>query len=129
MEAYELRADTSQLLKNHCPHNKANISREEHQAIIRLRDDHPRVVLTVDKGMAIVVLGKEDYMDKALSLLSDTSTYKTIHKDPTTMLRNTLITKLMDIKQQGGLSDITCRKVYQTYAVPLSSMAFPKSIK
>ena len=72
----------------------------------------------------MVVMDKQDYTDKALSLLIDTRTYKPIHKDPTTRLRNSLITKLKDTKQQGGLSDITYRKVYPTCVVPTSSMAF-----
>ena len=78
---------------------------------VELREDHTRIVLTADKGVAMVVMDKQDYIDKALSLLSDTNTYKTIHKDPTTRLRNSLITKHKDIKQQGGLSDNTYRKV------------------
>ena len=56
------------------------------------------MVLTGHKGVAMVVMDKQDYMDKALTLLSDTSTYKTIHKDPTTQLRNSLNTKLRDTK-------------------------------
>ena len=93
-EADELMADTSHLLKNYCTQNKTNISREENQAIKELRDDHTRVVFTADKDVAMVVMDKQDYMDKAVSLLSDTITYKIIHKDPTTRLRNSLITNL-----------------------------------
>ena len=42
------------------------------------------MVFTVDKGVAMVVMDKQDYTDKALSLLADTSTYWIINKDPTT---------------------------------------------
>ena len=55
MEIDELRADTSHLLKNHCPNNKSNISKEEYKVIKELREDKTRVVLTADKGMAMVV--------------------------------------------------------------------------
>ena len=41
------------------------------------------MVLTAYKGVAMVVMDREDYMDKAQSLLADTTTYKTITKDPT----------------------------------------------
>ena len=81
-EADELRADTSHLLKNHCPLNKTNISREEHQDIKELRDDHTRVVLTVDKCMSMVVMDKQEYTDKALSLLSDTRPTKPFIRTP-----------------------------------------------
>ena len=79
--------------------------------------------------MAMVVMDIQDYRDKALTLLTDTSTYKTISKYPTTRLRNRLICTLKDIKQQGGLSDTTYRKLYPTSAVPPGFMAFPKSTK
>ena len=35
------------------------------------------VVLTVDKGVAMVIMDKKDYMDKALCLLGDSSTCRT----------------------------------------------------
>ena len=69
MEAYEFSVDTSCLLKNHYPHNKSDISKEEYKAIKDLREDHTRVVLTADKGVAMVVMDKQDYTDKALTLL------------------------------------------------------------
>ena len=62
-------------------------------------------------------MDREDYTDKALSLLADTNTYKTISKDPTTKLKNKLSQTLRDIKNQGGLSDHSYRKVYLTSAV------------
>ena len=118
MEADEVRTDTSWPLKNYCAHIKSNITKEEHHAIKQLREDQTKVVLTVDKAVAMVVVEKQDYMDKALALLNGTSTHKTLHKDPTTRLRNSLITKVKGIKQQGGLSDNNYKKLYPTSAVP-----------
>ena len=112
MEADELRADTSHLLKNHCPQNKINISKEEYKAIKKLREDQTRVVLTAEKEVAT---DKQDYTDKALTLLTDTNT---ISKDPTSRFRNRLISTLKDIEQQDRLSDTTYRKLYPTSAVP-----------
>ena len=77
----------------------------------------------------MLVMDKQDYMDKALNLLSDTNTYRTINKDPTTKLRNQLINYLKAIKQTGGLSDLTYKNVYPTSTVPPSFMGSPKSIK
>ena len=111
MEADELRADTSCLLKNHCPCNKFNISKDEHRDIEELREDQSRVILAADKGVAMVVMEKQDYTDKALILLCDTSTYNNINEDPTMRLRNSLITKLKDIKQKGGLEGKSTQSV------------------
>ena len=83
------------------------------------------MVLTANKGVAMVVMEKQDYKDRALSLLSDTNTYRDINKDPTTMLRNQLINTLKDIKQTGGGNDSIYKKVYLTTTVPPSFMASP----
>ena len=77
----------------------------------------------------MLVMDKKDYTDKALTLLTDANIHKTINKDPTSRLRNRLISTLKNIKQQGGLSDSTYRKPYPTSAVHQSFMAFPKSTK
>ena len=62
------------------------------------------MVLTVDKGVAMVIMDQEDYTNKALALLQDTNTYKVLPKDPTSQLKNKHISLLKDIKQTGGLN-------------------------
>ena len=69
-EADELRSDCSHLLRDHHPPSKFNITPAEQRAIKELREDQSKVVLTADKGMAMVVMDKQDYMDKAFNLLS-----------------------------------------------------------
>ena len=85
--------------------SKRNLTTEEHRAMRKLRDNQSMVVLTADKGVAMVVMDKNDYTDKALTLLIDNRTYSTINKDPTSRLKNKLINTLRDVKQTGGLSD------------------------
>ena len=60
---------------------------DEFKVIKELREDQSRVVLTVNKGVAMVIMDKKEYMDKAIGLLSDTNTYWTISKDPTNKLK------------------------------------------
>ena len=74
----------------------------------------------------MVIMDKQQYMDKATALLQDTNTYRTIPKDPTNKLKNKLIGILRDIKQTGGLKDTTYCKVYPTSAVPLKFYGLPK---
>ena len=59
----------------------------------KLRKDGTRIVLTADKGVALVVMNKEDYEKKAEELLSQT-TYNKINNDPTTRYKNKLINLL-----------------------------------
>ena len=45
------------------------------------------MILTADKGVSMVVMDKEEYIQKSEELLSQ-STYKTITTDPTTEYKN-----------------------------------------
>ena len=53
-----------------------NITKEEKEAIKTLREDASHVVLTADKGVALVVMDKSQYVDKCMALLDDTKVYK-----------------------------------------------------
>ena len=70
------------------------------------------MILTADKGVAMVVMDKEDYIRKAdlLNLYS----YKTIPADATTRQKNKLINLLKNIKAEGCISETTYRKMYPT---------------
>ena len=58
------------------------------------------MVLTVDKGVSLVVLDKEDYIHKAEELLQQPN-YKILTSDPTTKHKNKLIALLKSIKAEG----------------------------
>ena len=60
------------------------------------------MILTADKGVSLVVMDKEDYIEKSEELLSKT-TYKILPSDPTTRHKNKLITLLKSIKAEGGI--------------------------
>ena len=61
------------------------------------------MVHTAGKGLGMAVMDREDYTDKAHQLLSDTSTYGPITKDPTNRLKNKLAQTFRDVKNWGGL--------------------------
>ena len=62
-EAEELRAEVKAVLKK-VQHPKANITREEQKALNELKKDTNRVILTADKGTCLVVMDKEEYINK-----------------------------------------------------------------
>ena len=68
-EAEELRVEVKNILKK-TQMPKSNITKDEFQAIKELKKDDNRMILTADKGVAMVVLNKEDYINKAEALLS-----------------------------------------------------------
>ena len=60
----ELRAEMRGALR-HSQKSKSNITKQEVQALAELKKDQSRVILTADKGVAIVVMKKEDYKKKS----------------------------------------------------------------
>ena len=62
-----------------------------------------------------MVLDKKVYIKKAEELLKD-KTYKTIPTDQTKKQKNKLIQILKKIKEEGGMSEATYKKVYPTGA-------------
>ena len=48
----------------------------EREAIKTLKEDNTHVVLTADKGVAMVVMDKSSYIEKCMALLQDTNVYQ-----------------------------------------------------
>ena len=71
------------------------------------------MILTTDKGVALVIIDKNDYIQKAEELLN-TNTYKKLPEDPTNKQKNKLVNILKSIKSEGGLSEETYKKLYPT---------------
>ena len=90
----EFRAEIRGLSNTHTP--RKNITKEEAQALAELRRDQ-KSSLTADKGVALVVLDRTEYTNKAQDLLEDGGTHKEIKTDPTIKLKNKLINLLKKI--------------------------------
>ena len=102
-DSQDLRAETSCLLKKaRAP--RANITREEKKAFRELREDKVRIVLTADKGVAMVVLDKKEYLEMAEALLVQLA-YRTIDKDLTNKLKARLIQTLRRIKRDTNMGE------------------------
>ena len=107
------------------PRPVCNISKKEYQALKELKEDKSRVILTIDKGVSLVIMDRTEYNKKAEELLN-TGTYKEISEDPTKKQKNKLISILKNIKAEGGLNEETYRRLYPTAAVPSKFYGLPK---
>ena len=105
---------------------RSNIHKEEAQALAELRKEQSKVILTADKGVALVVLDQADYNIKAQDLLKDAKTYKEISSDPTNKLKNELIRLLKKITSDGGISEQLCKEMYPTGALAPKLYGLPK---
>ena len=95
-DAEDLRADISRILKQSKPH-KPNLTKEELNIIKQLKSDKDHIILTADKGMALVVMYRSDYIKKMKELLENTNIYRPLNLDPTNILKNKLINILSDV--------------------------------
>ena len=50
---------------------RSNIAQGERKAIEELRKDNTKIVVTMDKGVAMVVMDRDDYHRKADALLEE----------------------------------------------------------
>ena len=87
--------------------------------------DKTWVILAADKRVALVVLNKTDYINKAEKLL-EAGTYKKIVTDPTNILKNRLIYLLKKIKAEGAINETLY--MYPTGACAPKFYGLPKYV-
>ena len=75
------------------------MTKDERQALKRLKTDENIVILPADKGRVTVVMDKTDYYDKMDTLVNDKQTYEKLKRDPTPSLQRKLNSKLLDLKK------------------------------
>ena len=95
---------------------------------MQLKKDKDRVVLIANKGVAMVIMDKQDYINKAEELLAQLA-YRTIPKDPTNKIKAQSITKLRRIKRENNLDEGAYKAMYPTSCIPPSFMDYQKFIK
>ena len=68
-DAEELRADINRVLRSSHP-PKPNLTKAQNSALRELKTDRDHIVLTADKGVAMVIMDRQDYINKANQLLN-----------------------------------------------------------
>ena len=76
-----------------------NLTKDEQQALKRLKNDKDIVILPADKGRVTVVMDKTDYFDKMGALVNDKQTYEELKLDPTPALQRKLNSKILTLKK------------------------------
>ena len=70
------------MLINEKGSNISNLSRGENKALFDLKNDISIVIKEADKGSAVVVWDREDYLKEADSQLSNKEVYQEVMDDP-----------------------------------------------
>ena len=73
-----------------------NIIKSEYLTLENLRKDKDCIIVTADKGVALVVLDKTEYIRKHEALLQDHSVYQHLSKDTSTTIHKELIKILQE---------------------------------
>ena len=123
-KAEELWGEIKTVLKKIHP-CKFNIAREERKAVEELRRDKTRMILTVDKGVSMVVMDRDDYNQKADALLQQPA-YRPIPNDPTNKYQTKHIALLKSIKTEGVINESTYKRLYPTGAGSPKFYGLPK---
>ena len=111
-DVVELRGDINCNTKER-KGTQINLNKQERIALAQLKKDQDREILKTDKGVAMVVLDKEDYINKARDLLSQPA-YKELPRDPTNKIKAQLITKHRRIKKDSKLGAGKYKAMYPT---------------
>ena len=102
-----------------------NLTKVQSTALKEVKKDRDCIVLTADMGVAMVIMDRQDYINKANTLLNQ-NTYRSIPWDPTNTIKNKLINILKWVKSQTGLSNQTYKSMYPTGCVPPKFYGLPK---
>ena len=82
-----------------------NITISEHLALENLRKDKDCIIVTANKGVALVVMDKTEYITKCEALLRDNSVYQHLSKDTSPTIHKELIKILQDYKKNNFISE------------------------
>ena len=83
-----------------------NLTKEERNALYNLRDDPTIIIKGADKGSAVVVWDRDDYLKEASKQLEDKDVYEEVQIDPSTLI-NTIMQALEKIRIRENVSNDT----------------------
>ena len=101
-QADALRGEITEILIE-AEQPKSNPTKSETKAKHDLRNDESIVVLPADKGKCLVVMDKQEYIQKMEDKLKDQTTYKPINGDPSEELKANLCSLIDEIREKGEL--------------------------
>ena len=97
-----------------------NLSREEKEALRKLKNDKSRIICPADKGKAVVVEDTDSYLSKLQDQI-DEGEYKLITISEKTILKK-LHKKLMNQLISMGITDFNEQKKYSVTAPVMASI-------
>ena len=124
LQAIDINYDNKRIKKLH-----SNITNVEHDALIKLSKDQSIVVVKSDKKNQVVIMNKNNYIEKSMKMLGDATKFKKLEKDPTRTRENRLNAILLKMKKEGEIADEQYQTMRSTGAVLGKFYGLPKTHK
>ena len=109
---------------NKRPHD--NLPRDERQALSSLQNRSDIIIKPADKGSAVVVMDRKQYIDEALRHLDNQSHYALLDSDPTCDFSQQIQSTLDDMKEREHLSEKAHKFLSPSNAKPARFYLLPK---
>ncbi|CAF1678812.1 unnamed protein product, partial [Adineta ricciae] len=106
--------------------NKNITDINDNKILLGLSKDPSILVTRPDKGRGVVVLDRHDYVKKLEDILSDTSKFKLLDKDPTISRENKLTNLLREMRKEEYLTQGEYRYIKPVGSVPARLYGLPK---
>ncbi|CAF3249837.1 unnamed protein product [Rotaria sp. Silwood2] len=95
------RANRGQIQKN-----KFDFQQQSYRKLLqKLKEDTPIIITRPNKGRGVVLMDKQDYVNKIQSILNDSSKFSSLSEDPTLARENSLKSLLRKLHDQGQTTD------------------------
>ena len=119
----QLRHEVTNHLQHHRP---VDLDRAEKQALIILKKDENIIILPADKGWTIVIMDKDNCIQKATDLLQDTNTCQQLKSDPNKGTVSCIKKNLKSLKDEQILENDTYLRIRPNDAVSARFYGLPK---
>ncbi|XP_071145079.1 uncharacterized protein [Mytilus edulis] len=103
-----------------------NLSSEENEAVRLLKNRDDIIIKPADKGSAVVVIDRCDYIQEAERQLSDERFYKKLDSDPTPQFNKEITTNLKNMCEQGHIDETTFKYLKPEKSKPGRFYLLPK---
>ncbi|CAF4454753.1 unnamed protein product [Rotaria sp. Silwood2] len=106
--------------------NKNLNEKNEENVLSKLSKDSSILITKPDKGRGVVVLDRNDYINKLETILSDSSKFKLLNQDPTISRENSLTNLLLQIKNEEYLTQQEYKYIKPVGSIPARLYGLPK---
>lgn len=102
------------------------LAAEERDALKDLKSDNSIVVLSADNGKGTILLDRSDYEEKMCSILSDSSHFLKVTRDPTAKSERQLVEQLRALRNKGSIDQALYRRLFSSDGATPTIYGLPK---